>query len=165
MAYKTADRLNYGILKDNARKNRRNPTEAEYVFWQCVRCNALGDKCIRQHALGEYIVDFLFRKSMLIVEIDGGYHRPNLSQSYQEGDTLLSAKTLTGDLIVDFAKKADTAWCNDPEQIQRDKVRQEWLEHQGYKVLRFSNEQVLFDTENVINEIKKEITPNPHIEQ
>ena len=95
-------------------------TEAESAFWSMVKDSALGQRCLRQHIIGCYIVDFLFRKSKVIVEIDGGYH---------------------------FTE----------EQQREDASRQDWLEHQGYKVLRFTNEQVLFDTDNTINEIKKQL--------
>lgn len=106
----TADAFEYNLLKENAKANRHNMTEAESAFWSMVRGGALGERCIRQHVIGDYIVDFLFRKSKLIVEIDGGYH-------------------------------------NDPDQQQDDAIRQDWLEHQGFKVIRFSNEQVLCDPE------------------
>lgn len=113
----TADQAEYGLLKDNAKENRRNMTEAESVFWSLVKGNALGQRCLRQHVIGVYIVDFLFRKSRVIVEIDGGYH---------------------------FTE----------EQQQDDSLRTEWLESRGYSVIRFTNEQVLFDTNNVINKLK-----------
>ena len=43
------------------------------------------------------------------------------------------------------------------EQQEEDKARQDWLEQQGYQVLRFTNEQVLVDTDNTINEIRKHL--------
>ena len=68
--------------------------------------------------IGRYIVDFFFRKSMLIVELDGGYH-------------------------------------NEPEQKELDKNRQEWLCQMGYKVIRFTNDEVLCDADNVIKKVKQ----------
>lgn len=112
-----ADTIEYGQLKENARSNRNNQTEAESVFWMIAKGSGLGEKCRRQYIIGEYIVDFFFRKSMLIVELDGGYH---------------------------FTE----------EQQKEDSIRQDWLEHMGYKVLRFTNEEVLFNTESVISKIK-----------
>ena len=70
----TADPTEYELLKENAKNNRRNMTEAESVFWSLVKGSSFGQRCLRQHIIGDYIVDFLFRKSKLIVEIDGGYH-------------------------------------------------------------------------------------------
>lgn len=116
----TADPMEYELLKENARSNRKNMTKAESVFWSLVKGSALGQKCLRQHIIGDYIVDFLFRKSKVIVEIDGGYH---------------------------FTE----------EQKNNDAVRTDWLEQQGYKVIRFTNEQVLCDTDNVINKLRKDL--------
>ena len=113
----TADPMEYGLLKANARQNRRNMTEAESVFWSLVRGCGMKQRCLRQHVIGNYIVDFFFRKSKLIVEIDGGYHFTD-------------------------------------EQQKEDEIRTEWLESEGYKVVRFTNEQVLFDTDNTINKLK-----------
>ena len=72
--YDTADPMNYGILKENARKNRTHMTLAEEVLWQHLRGNALGVKFLRQHAIGNYIVDFVCKQTGLIVEVDGEYH-------------------------------------------------------------------------------------------
>lgn len=33
-----------------------------------------GEKFLRQHIIGDYIVDFLSRHGELIIEVDGGYH-------------------------------------------------------------------------------------------
>ena len=116
-----ADTMEYELLKENAKANRNNMTEAESAFWSLAKGSGLGEKCRRQYIIGEYIVDFFFRKSMLIVELDGGYH---------------------------FTE----------EQQKEDAIRQDWLEHMGYKVLRFTNEQILFDTDNVIVEIKSHLS-------
>ncbi len=43
------------------------------------------------------------------------------------------------------------------EQQQDDAQRSEWLERKGYKVIRFTNEQVLFDTDKVISVLKKSL--------
>lgn len=40
-----------------------------------------------------------------------------------------------------------------PENKESDQIRAEWLESKGYKVIRFTNEQVLNDTEYVLNKI------------
>lgn len=116
-----ADRISYGQLKENARVNRGNQTEAESVFWDVVKSNGLGQKCRRQYIIGEYIVDFFFRESKLIVEIDGEYH-------------------------------------NNPEQKEMDRIRQDWLEHMGYHLIRFNNEDVLFNIDNVVEKIKFSLT-------
>lgn len=112
-----ADTMEYELLKENAKANRNNMTEAESAFWSLAKGSGLGEKCRRQYIIGEYIVDFFFRKTMLIVELDGGYHFTEVQQ-------------------------------------KEDSIRQSWLEHMGYKVLRFTNDEVLFNTKSVISKIK-----------
>ena len=118
--WQVADPFDYSLLKQNAKENRNSLTEAESVFWQLAKGCGLGEKCRKQYIIGQYIVDFFFRSSMLIVELDGGYHFTD-------------------------------------EQQHEDAERQDWLEHMGYKVLRFKNEEVLFDTENTINKVKSNL--------
>jgi very-short-patch-repair endonuclease len=43
----------------------------------------------------------------------------------------------------------------------RDKIRDKWFQEQGYKVLRFWNNDVLRNTDGVIQVIIKEISPAP----
>lgn len=95
-------------------------TEAESVFWSIAKAKGMGQKCRRQYIIGNYIVDFFFRESMLIVELDGGYH---------------------------FTE----------EQQKEDTIRQDWLEQKGYNILRFKNEDVLFDVDNVIEIVKSKL--------
>lgn len=59
----TADPLEYKLLKENAKKNRQNATEAKSAFLSMVGGSAIGQRCIRQHVVGDYIVDFLFVKA------------------------------------------------------------------------------------------------------
>ena len=44
-----------------------------------------------------------------------------------------------------------------PEQQVDDETRTQWLNEQGFRVVRFTNEQVLFDTDKVVEDIKKNI--------
>ena len=44
-----------------------------------------------------------------------------------------------------------------PEQQTSDEERTQWLNEQGLKVIRFTNEEILNNTEQVINKIKEEI--------
>ena len=68
---------------------------------------------------------------------------------------------IIGDFIVDFiclpAKlivEVDGGYHNIENQQILDKKRTEWLEKKGYKVIRFTNEEVLYDTKNVIIKLK-----------
>ena len=113
MNWKTASPDRYELLKGFAHENRKFMTEAESVFWNRVKGGALGHKFLRQHIVGDFIVDFLCRDAQLVVEIDGGYH----AERTQEWD---------------------------------DTLRQQWLESVGYHVIRFTNNEVLFDIDHTI---------------
>ena len=112
----TADPMWYGMLKEFAEENRKNPTEAESVLWNALKAKGAGLKFRRQHIIEDFIVDFYCNEKKLTVELDGGYHRV-------------------------------------PEQMKSDAERTARLKELGYTELRFTNEQVLGDIDNVIKEI------------
>ena len=122
-SFKTASPDWYELLKVYARKNRNNPTLAEKVLWQHLRDKALGVKFLRQHIIGDYIVDFVSPKSLLIIEVDGAYH-------------------------------------SEREQQYNDEVRANVLKRIGFRLLRFSNEEVLYKTQDTLNKIKQHIDMN-----
>ena len=69
---------------------------------------------------------------------------------------------IIGKFIVDFfcpdcklIIEVDGSYHSEPIQQYDDEMRTQILEEMGYQVLRFTNEQVLFDIESVLNEIKK----------
>ena len=117
MGFKTASPDRYALLKEYARENRKNATLAEEVLWEQLRGNGLGVKFLRQHVIGDYIVDFVSRHDGLVVEVDGGYH-------------------------------------SEPRQQEDDRLREEYLERMGYHVIRFTNEEVLYNIEYVIEQIE-----------
>ena len=60
--------------------------------------------------------------------------------------------------------EVDGGYLTIPEQYEYDKNRDTDLEELGLKVIRFTNEQVLFEIEKTLYVIEKEIkerTPNP----
>ena len=59
---------------ENAKANRKDPTEAENILWNALRNRATGYKFRRQHPIESYIADFVCLETWLIVEVDGGYH-------------------------------------------------------------------------------------------
>jgi len=64
-----------GKNKHLARQNRKNPTDAEKLFWSKVRRKQIkGYQFYRQKPIGGYIVDFYCPSAKLVVEIDGGGH-------------------------------------------------------------------------------------------
>ena len=118
----TTDSKTWQALKDHARENRKNPTEAEDALWQAVRNNALGFRFRRQHAIGRFIVDFVCIEKKLIVEVDGAIHQ---------------------------------------NQIREDEERTAILEHEGFRVIRFTNTEVLQQLPFVIEKIKSTLSSSP----
>ncbi len=95
---------------------RREPTPAEQKLWSILRGNKLnGVSFRRQHAIGNYIVDFVSIKKKLVIELDGSQHF---------------------------------------EQEEYDSERTRYLESQGYKVIRFWNNQVEKEIDGVIQVIE-----------
>ena len=86
----------YLLLKENARKNRANMTEAEKMLWERLRCYPRPLRFRRQHIIGDYIVDFVCLEKMLVVEVDGEYHSTDEQKALDE----LSAEYLNS---VDFS--------------------------------------------------------------
>lgn len=118
--HRTASPDRYLLLKEWARENRKNMTLAESFLWQNLRANVLGHKFLRQHIIGDYIVDFVCRDDGLIIEVDGAYH-------------------------------------SEREQVQNDEIRTHDLESMGFRVIRFTNEEVLYDIESVLEEIENQL--------
>ena len=120
MAYKTASPDRYEILREFARKNRTNMTLAESLLWDSIRKNQLGHKFLRQHIIGDYIVDFLCTEKGLVIEVDGGYHAER-------------------------------------NQQESDEQREKWLESKGYRVVRFANEEIMNQLDQVISVIENKL--------
>ena len=116
--YKMADPAWYGRLKENAVRQRKDPTDAERALWQLVRGKILGFKFRRQHVIDDFIVDFVCLERMLVIEVDGGYHQ-------------------------------------DPEQHQYDEARTRYLEAKGFRVMRFTNEEVLLSPDPTLSRIRE----------
>lgn len=114
--YHTAKKQLWAALKDRSRENRKEPTEAESILWERVRDNRLGFKIRMQHAIEQFIADFVCLEKKLIIEIDGKIHET---------------------------------------QKDQDTIRTFILEDTGYKVIRFTNDEVINKTDFVCNEIKK----------
>ncbi len=103
---------------ENARRLRRDATDAERRLWSALRDRRLsGYRFRRQFPIGRFIVDFACTKHRLIVEADGSQH-------------------------------ADS---------ESDRERTAWLEEQGWRVLRFWNNDVLTNTNGVVETVLKEL--------
>ena len=69
-------------LREISRRNRKNPTNAEYKVWCMVlRKRNMTNKFLRQKPIGRYILDFYCSKIALDIEIDGDSHD---SKFYQD---------------------------------------------------------------------------------
>ena len=107
-------------LIEEAKRMRKEPTDAEAALWELLRDKKLGDKFRRQHLIDDFIVDFVCLSKNLVIEVDGGYH-------------------------------------NDLTQKEYDQQRTLYLNEKGFRVIRFTNEEVLGNTEAVLTKIKQEL--------
>lgn len=122
--WKTANPVNYGLLKEFCKTMRNIPTEAEKVLWEALSGKKLeGYKFRRQHILGNYIADFICLKENIIIEVDGLIHQL-------------------------------------PDNIASDIERTKWLEEQGYRVIRFTNDEVINRLNEVLDKIVSELAAN-----
>ncbi len=107
------------LLKEFARQNRKNQTKAEEKLWEELRRNqVLGLKFRRQHAIQDFIVDFVCIEKRLVIEVDGEIH---------------------------------------DHQQEYDALRTEYLNANGFDILRFTNEQVTNNINAVLADIKEAI--------
>lgn len=112
-------------LIEEAKRMRKEPTDAEAALWELLRDKKLGDKFRRQHLIDDFIVDFVCLSKNLVIEVDGGYH-------------------------------------SDPTQKEYDQQRTLYLNEKGFRVIRFTNEEVLGNTEAVLTKIKDILVNTPN---
>jgi lysyl-tRNA synthetase class 2 len=96
---------------NKAGKLRKDPTPAERKLWSRIRNDQLGVTCRRQHAVGNYIPDFVCIQKKLIIDLDGSHHL---------------------------------------EQEEYDQERTRYFESLGYRVIRFWNNAIVKDIDEVI---------------
>jgi 5-methyltetrahydrofolate--homocysteine methyltransferase len=116
------------IYTERARDLRKNANDAEQKLWSYLRGRQLdGYKFRRQHALGQYIADFICLPARLVIELDGDTH-------------------------------------GNDERQRLDAIRTESIERAGYRVIRFWNDEVFDDVDEVIEEITNALrkVPSPH---
>lgn len=72
---------------------------------------------------------------------------------------------IIGDYITDFiclAKhliiEVDGGYHLSDEQQQEDAIRSQFLSRMGFRIIRFTNQEVMFDTDSVLHKIKQELT-------
>jgi very-short-patch-repair endonuclease len=111
-------------LQSRARQLRREMTPAERKLWQRLRSHHVqGAHFRKQHAVGNFIVDFFCARPKLVIEIDGDVHA--LQQQY-------------------------------------DAERTQWLNAQRhYRVMRFTNDDVLHNIDSVLDAIAAAVSKPP----
>ena len=63
------------LAEHRPRGLRSTSTDVEAILWRQLRSRQmLGTKFRRQHALADYLVDFVSFDAQLIIEVDGGQH-------------------------------------------------------------------------------------------
>ncbi|MXX93428.1 MAG: endonuclease domain-containing protein [Chloroflexi bacterium] len=106
---------NHHLLKQRARQMRNAPTDAERILWYALRKRRLdGYPFLGQRVIDDMIVDFVCRKTKLVIEVDGGQH---------------------------------------DQRRQADAARTRRLNRAGYRVLRFWNNEVILNTQAVLETI------------
>ncbi|MBX2922402.1 MAG: leucine--tRNA ligase [Chitinophagaceae bacterium] len=84
--YKVGSEMSF----ENAKRMRKEPTEAEKLLWNKLKNKATGYKFRRQHPIENSIADFVCLDTWLIVEVDGGYHENTEQQQLdKERDAFL----------------------------------------------------------------------------
>ena len=104
-----------------SRQLRANQTDAETKLWNHIRNRQInGCKFVRQEPIGRYICDFVCRKKLVVIEVDGGQHSESLA----------------------------------------DEARDRYLRAQGYRVMRFWNNDVLSNIDGVLAVIDEALREN-----
>ena len=99
---------------------RNNPTDTERKLWYELRKRRLnGYPFLRQRVINDMIVDFVGRKTKLVIEVDGGQH---------------------------------------DQRRQADAYRTQRLNRAGYQVLRFWNNEVIQNTQAVLQTVDQTLT-------
>jgi very-short-patch-repair endonuclease len=92
---------------------RLEPTQAEARLWAQLRSRRFeGIKFRRQHAIGQYVVDFCAPGRKLVIELDGSQHLDQEAQDARRPEFLV----LQGYRVMRFWKKDVT---NDIDGVMR----------------------------------------------
>jgi very-short-patch-repair endonuclease len=80
------------MLKQNARRLRKQMTDAERALWHLLRRKQIGSHRFRKQVpIGKYIVDFACLDARLIIEVDGGQHA-DAADADRERDAWLASQ-------------------------------------------------------------------------
>lgn len=73
---KTMPRNRSTAARNQARASRKDPSAAENLMWELLRAGNTGFKFRREHAIGNFRLDFYCHEALLDVEMDGEQHDP-----------------------------------------------------------------------------------------
>ena len=122
-----------------AKALRRRMTDTECRLWTQLRAHRFARwKFKRQQPIGPYIVDFVCFGARLVIEV-------------------------AEKLLLRFPHFRHP-WRSDGGQHQgseADRVREAWLEGQGFHVQRFWNNEVLTEMQAVLERIAEALSPSP----
>jgi very-short-patch-repair endonuclease len=111
------------MLKQNARRLRKQMTDAERSLWHLLRRKQIDSHRFRKQVpIGRYIVDFACLDARLVIELDGGQHT---------------------------------------DATDADRQRDDWLRSQGFRVLRFWNNDVLKNQDGVMQVVLEALEAKP----
>ena len=83
-------------------------------------------------------------------KLDCGYH---FRRQHPIGDYIADFISLSKKLVIEV----DGGYHNEPIQQQSDQMRTEYLESKGYTVIRFKNEEISNNLQEVIMRIKEQL--------
>ena len=91
-------------LLGHRRELRKNLTPAEAFLWKHLKAKQLeGKKFVKQHSIGNYIVDFYLASDKLIIELDGEVHQnPASAENDQQRTSYLTSLGFT---VIRFENK------------------------------------------------------------
>lgn len=112
--------MSYHKIKEFARKMRKNPTKAEAFFWKQIRNRKfLGKKVNRQYIIRHEVIRD--KERFYIADFYCAEHR----------------------LVIELDGSIHR------QQVDYDRLREEKLVQMGFRLVRFSNEEVLEDWQGV----------------
>ena len=141
----SADPVYYGKLKEYAQENRNHPTEAEALLWSVLsgRRTPVPQQTVSKSPLGELEAGSL-----------GGY---KFRRQHIIGQYIADFACLDKNLVVEL----DGHHHSLPPVSEDDAIRTEYLNEEGYRVIRFTNEQVLQNLEETLTQIQEALQAPP----
>lgn len=117
-------------IKEVARNLRKNMTKSEKIFWEAVRWDKLWERVLRQKIFYVYTED-------------------NNVNRYIIPDFYIASKKLIIEIDGSIHKISDI--------LHLDKIKEDLIINRWFNIIRFTNEEVENNIENVIQKIKQKL--------